>query len=112
MKLILRCALVLLLGCATSRSASARPIYESDARGVENCSFVGSFTGYSNVAGALASTGIQNAKNDVLDQAEARGATHVVWQSVAVGWGSTAAGNAYRCEAASPGPAGSPAVVK
>ena len=98
----LLCCSVLLLACATVPSARGRFVQESDGRDLASCRFVGTFSGYSNISGLMARTGIQNAKNDVLDEAASKGATHVVWQAMGSGWGSTVAANAYRCEPAQP----------
>ncbi|HTN51918.1 MAG TPA: hypothetical protein VML50_05910 [Anaeromyxobacter sp.] len=97
MKRVIICS-ALLLACATTRSAQASAIRESDGRDLASCRFIGTYSGYSNISGTMSSTGIENAKNEVLEQAASHGATHVVWQAMGSGWGSTVAANAYRCE--------------
>ncbi len=90
---------ILLLACATGPSARARAIRESDGRDLAGCALVGTFGGHAGLADAPPGADLQRAKDDVLESAAARGATHVVWRAVSSGWGSTVAANAYRCEA-------------
>lgn len=94
---LLGCA-ILLLACAVSPSGRARVVRESDGRDLAGCAFVGTFSGHASLAGVLPGASLQSAKDDVLDSAAAKGATHVVWRAVSSGWGSTVAANAFRCE--------------
>lgn len=85
------------VACATVPSARARQIREADEKGVASCDFVATYTGTSGWSGLAASTGINNARNEVLGDAASAGATHIVWVADNAGWGSTATGRAYRC---------------
>lgn len=90
-------AVALLAGCATSRSPAALTVQEADANMVAGCTYLGDVTGTSGWGGLAASTGIENAKNQALERAAKKGATHVVWNSIAGGWGPSVSGKAYRC---------------
>ena len=87
----------LLGACATSRSAAANRVQEADSNMVAGCTFLGEVSGTSGWGGLAASTGIENAKNQALEQAAKKGATHVVWNALAGGWGPSVSGKAYRC---------------
>jgi hypothetical protein len=56
---------IVLAGCATTRSAAAMKIQETDAAGVINCRYVGDVHGSS---GWPASTPMQNAKNEGMEE--------------------------------------------
>jgi hypothetical protein len=88
----------LLAGCSTTPSASALRVKIADDREVSNCKFITNVQGSSGLGNLAASTGIQNAKNEALEQAAADGATHVVWTSTEGFMGSSATGEAYRCD--------------
>ena len=103
--LIALLALPFVAACATSRSQAAMRVQEADASVVAGCTFLGEVSGTSGWGGLAASTGIENAKNQALDQAAKKGATHVVWNALAGGWGPSASGKAYRCPSVAPKPA-------
>lgn len=84
-------------GCATGRSPAATRIQEADSNMVAGCTYLGEVSGTSGWGGLAASTGIENAKNQALDQAAKKGATHVVWNNLAGGWSPSVSGKAYRC---------------
>ena len=84
-------------GCATGRSATATRIQEADSNMVAGCTYLGEVSGTSGWGGLAASTGIENAKNQALEQAAKKGATHVMWNNLAGGWGPSVSGKAYRC---------------
>ena len=95
--------LVLVLsGCAAprahvSQSATVRP---ANAEQVAGCVYVDDLVGTSGWYGVFASQGAENARQEALLKAETLGATHVVWQSISVVYGSTSIGaKAYRCTA-------------
>ena len=87
--------------CATSRSAAAMRVQEADSNMVAGCTFLGEVAGTSSVGGAVASTGIENAKNEALERAAGKGATHVVWNALVGGEQPSVSGKAYRCPSAS-----------
>lgn len=64
---------------------------------VSGCKFVGYVSGTSGWSGVAADAGEANAQNEAREKAAKLGATHIVWQTVHSGWGSTANGNAYLC---------------
>lgn len=86
-----------LCGCATGRSAAASRVQEADSNMVAGCTYVAEVSGTSGWGGLAASTGIENAKNQALEQAARKGATHVVWNALAGGMGPSVSGKAYRC---------------
>jgi uncharacterized lipoprotein len=92
----------LLAACSTSRSAAAQKVQEADSSMVAGCTFLGDVSGTSGWGGLAASTGIEYAKNQALDQAAKKGATHVVWNTLAGGMSSSVSGKAYKCPGASP----------
>lgn len=93
------CALpaAFLMGCATARSPAAAKVQEADATMVAGCTYLREVSGTSGWGGLAASTGIENAKNEALDQAAKKGATHVVWNAMDGGWSPSVSGKAYRC---------------
>lgn len=87
----------LFTGCATTLSTSAQRVKTSDPSEVSGCKLVADVHGSSGWGNLAASTGMQNAKNEALEQAASAGATHIVWTNVAGGYSPFATGNAYRC---------------
>lgn len=92
-------AMLLLVGCASTPSARAQSVRESDDRGVEAYAFVGNVHGSSMMTGVLKESGRKSAVAEALDDAAAKGATHVVWQQQEGSYwgGGEALGRAYRC---------------
>ena len=84
-------------GCATTPSTPAQRVKISDPAGVSGCKMVADVHGSSGWGNLAASTGMQNAKNEALEQAASAGATHIVWTNVAGGYSPFATGKAYRC---------------
>ena len=90
--------LIALMGCATTLSSSAASVIEADPARVRHCAFLGTIRGNSAISGMRGSTGRQNSRNEVLEEAAQRGANRVVWVTEDSGFGgSTATGRAYRC---------------
>jgi hypothetical protein len=95
-------------GCATTKSANAAKVLESELREVSPCEYIGDVYGTSNWGGKAAATGINNAKNKALEQAAEMGATHIVWTAIyggprdtgytGSGPSSFVSGRAYRCD--------------
>ncbi len=102
--IVLTTAVILLLdllsfvGCATTKSEMAAKVLQADERMITNCKYLGDVTGTSGWGNLAASTGVNNAKNEALEQAASLGATHVVWTQVSAGYVSFVNGRAYRCE--------------
>lgn len=84
-------------GCSTTLSPEGFRVVEADERMVSRCTFVGSVEGGSGVGGMSQSTGMQNAKNQAIEAAADRGATHVVIDNVTGGYAPYVNGRAYRC---------------
>jgi len=99
----MRFLLVLLLimsGCATSRSAGASRIREVDNATVSGCKYLGEVHGSSEVGNQVplfASVGMEKAKNEALERASQLGGTHVVWDKLIDGYPAFAKGNVYLC---------------
>jgi hypothetical protein len=65
---------------------------------VKACEYLDDIIGTSGWYGVFATQGAENARAETINKAASIGATHIVWQSNAVGYGSTSvAGKAYRC---------------
>ena len=84
---------LLLVGCATVPTGIA----DADESRVAGCRYLGDVTGTSGWGGVAAGPGMDNARNDARAQAARLGATHVVWQAITGGYGSSAHGRAYAC---------------
>lgn len=101
-KLILTFLIGLLTGCAAPSAplvpanSSVRP---ATAEQVRACEYLDDVIGTSGFYGVFASQGVENARAETLNKAVSIGATHVVWQSSTVSYGSTSvAGKAYKCK--------------
>jgi hypothetical protein len=86
-----------LAACATTLSTDARRIIPADEKMVAGCTFVGDVQGSSGWGNAVATTGMENAKNEALEKAAAFGATHILWTNVTGGYSPYAHGRAYKC---------------
>lgn len=85
--------ILLIVGCAAPNSTS---IIDANEKSVENCEFVQYVYGNSLWKQTI---GVTRAQNDAREQAEALGATHIVWKQTNVNRdSSSASGDAYRCE--------------
>lgn len=89
---------LVLVGCATAPSPEAARLVDADPAMVQGCDYVGLLTGKSLVGGLMQGIGKANAQAEVENAAVSRGATHLVWQSLASGMGGgDASARAYRC---------------
>jgi hypothetical protein len=87
-----------LYGCV-SASPKAQSIKEADERMIANCEFLGTISSSSGWGGVAREGGLQNAKNDALNKAAEKGATHLIWTNVDESWWSPrVAGRAYLCK--------------
>jgi hypothetical protein len=69
-----------------------------DADDVAKCKFVDSLGSSSGLTGFFAPKGVDNIKQNLLRQADALGATHVVWDKPTAGLeATTLTGKAYKC---------------
>ena len=64
---------------------------------VAGCTFLGQVAGTSNAVSFTAAKAVGRAKNDAIAQAARKGATHIVWGSMAAQRPATAAARAYVC---------------
>ena len=85
-------------GCVTTLTPAARQIHSSDERMVANCEFLGEVQGSSGFGNLAATQGMQNARNEAMEQAAQLGATNIVWTNIAGGFSPYATGRAYRCK--------------
>jgi len=83
--------------CATGPSLRARQVVEADRNDVSSCQYLKEVQGTSGWGGLAASTGIENTKNEALDNAARAGATHIVWNSLVGGYSPSVSGKAYSC---------------
>lgn len=68
------------------------------AEDVTPCKYIGGLYNSSGLTGLFAPKGVDNIKNTLLRQADAMGATHVVWDKPMAGYDSTTlTGKAYSC---------------
>jgi hypothetical protein len=69
-----------------------------DADDVVHCKYLDHLGSSSGLTGLFAPKGVDNIKNNLLHQADALGATHVVWDKPMAGYDSTTlTGKAYLC---------------
>ena len=85
------------LGCSTTLSPEGFRVVEADEKMVSECDFVGSVEGGSGIGGMSQETGMQNAKNQAIEAAADRGATHIVIDNITGGYAPYVNGRAYRC---------------
>ena len=75
-------------------------VVAQDPDDVRNCQLLDRLSSSSGLTGFFAPKGVGNIKNNLLFQADALGATHVVWDKPMAGYESTSlSGKAYRCPA-------------
>jgi hypothetical protein len=95
--------LLALSGLGACANFKQTPRYEGDvvateAGNVTRCKFIGSLQSSSGLTGLFAPKGVDNIKQDLLQQADTLDATHVVWDASAANLENTSlSGKAYRC---------------
>jgi hypothetical protein len=76
----------------------AGPVQSANAEDVRHCEFLGNLSSSSGLTGLFAPKGVDNIKQNLLRQADAMGATHIVWDKATAGYESTTlSGKAYNC---------------
>lgn len=93
------------LGACTSftRDRYHGKIVEAHPEAVVHCTFLGALSSSSGLTGLLAPKGVDNIRQKLLKQADAMGATHIVWDKPMAGLEDTSAsGKAYECPPAKP----------
>jgi hypothetical protein len=97
----LTASLALLSACTSAPAAHERysgHVIEANADMVVACKVLDTLSSTSGLVGFFAPKGVDNIKQNLLRQADAMGATHVVWDKPQVGYDSTTlTGKAYRC---------------
>lgn len=86
------------VGCASTPSGSALRVKIAEPHEVAKCKFVTNVKGSSILGNLAGSRGIENSKTEALEKAAGAGATHVVWKDTSWFMGSSASGEAYRCD--------------
>ena len=75
-------------------------VVATGAANVATCKYMGELSGHSGLTGLFAPKGVDNVKQSLLKQADAMGATHVVWaDSSAMPDNTSLTGKAYACPA-------------
>jgi len=98
-------ATLALSACSTfSQQERYRGLVQAvDADDVAHCQAIGHLSSSSGLTGLFAPKGVDNIKNNLLHQADAMGATHVVWDKSYAGYDSTTlGGTAYICPKTNP----------
>lgn len=94
-------AMLALTACGSFPQQPARYtglVQTVEADDVTPCKYIGSLYNSSGLTGLFAPKGVDNIKNTLLRQADAMGATHVVWDKAMAGYDSTTlSGKAYLC---------------
>lgn len=73
-------------------------VIQAEPDTVVACKLIDELSSSSGLTGFFAPKGVDNIKQNLLKQADAMGATHVVWDKASVGYDSTTLrGKAYRC---------------
>lgn len=87
-----------LSACVTPPGHYSGSVVETNAQAVERCRFLHEFSSSSGLTGIFGLKGVDDIKHELMRQAEAMGATHVVWGKPSVGYVSTTESvRAYRC---------------
>lgn len=88
----------LLAGCASGTPVQVADIKVASPQAVAACQYLDTVYGTSGLYGMFAENGIENARRSAFDKAQQLQATHIVWEPVSQGHGSSSvAGRAYRC---------------
>ena len=93
-------ATLALSACATfsQQDRYAGPVKAIEADDAVHCKYIGALSSSSGLTGLFAPKGVDNIQNNLLHQADAMGATHVVWDKSFAGYDSTTqSGRAYIC---------------
>ncbi|WP_156466705.1 hypothetical protein [Methylibium sp. Root1272] len=97
--LLLAAAVLTSGGCATDGAPPSKgAVKVTTADAVTGCAYIDDVVGTSGWYGLFATRGVENARGELLNRAQAAGATHVVWSAPSLTYGSTSVvGKAYRC---------------
>jgi S1-C subfamily serine protease len=89
----------LLSSCATTKhTTGASNIIETDLSSVQNCQNMGIVRGHSGWGRLMSPVGIAQAKNQALELAAMRNATHIVWLDIIADMSADVTGQAFRCK--------------
>lgn len=90
----------LLAGCVTGTPVQVADIKVASPQTVAACQYLDTVYGTSAMYGVFAEKGIENARRSAFDKSQQLRATHIVWEPVSQGHGSSSvAARAYRCAA-------------
>lgn len=89
--------LALVSGCASPLSPKAERIVEARHSDVRDCREVGDVRGHASGFHWSSAAAMNSARDQALEQAADRDATHVVWDNIEEGMTAYTAGTAYRC---------------
>ena len=89
--------LVLIAGCATPLSPEADRILDARSQDVKNCEEAGDVQGSASGFSLSPAGAMTRARNEALEKAAEKRATHVVWHDVEEGMTPWVRGTAYRC---------------
>ncbi len=96
-------ALVMLTACGSVQRHEryAGHVIEANPDMVTHCKLIDTLSSSSGLTGFFAPKGVDNIKQNLLRQADAMGATHVVWNKAKVGYDETSLkAMVYRCPTA------------
>ncbi len=96
-------ALVMLTACGSVQHHErySGHVIEANPDMVTHCKLIDTLNSSSGLTGFFAPKGVDNIKQNLLRQADAMGATHVVWDKAKVGYDETSlSGKAYHCPTA------------
>jgi len=83
--------------CVYPLTKESKEIIISDYSMVESCIFLGEVNAFSGFGGLFAAAGVQDARNQALEDAAELGATNVIWDVSTGGSVPQALGRAYKC---------------
>jgi len=83
-------------------SVRAAKIADADEASVAGCEFVGQVKGSSGWGTLAASTGMEKARSEAMENAAKLGATDIVWRSVSGSYSPYVSGQAYVCNSSRP----------
>ena len=89
--------IMLLAGCATQYSPQAQKVREAHESEVKDCERIGEIYGHASGFHWSQGEAMQSARNQALERAHERDATHLVWKHAEDSITPAVRGIAYRC---------------
>ena len=91
--------LAMLGACTFSRPVQVPGIRVAEKESVAGCQYLDTVYGTSSWYGVFAERGVENARMSAFEKAQSLGGTHIVWELIPQGYGSSqVAGKVYTCE--------------